>query len=144
MVEQILYRSLAPDECLCVRLDLYGVAGWRCGAVKARGTVRASRKGSLLFLGAWKGEKLIGMGRAISDGGSDAYIQDVFVSAPYRNRGIGAGIVSTLVQKLRERGIGWIGLIGVPGTERFYRELGFRPLEGHIPMRWEGGVDGKP
>ena len=144
MVEQILYRSLAPDVDLSLPLALYEEAGWITTAEKERETVSAILKGSLLFLGAWKGEKLIGMGRAISDGGSDAYIQDVFVSAPYRNRGSGAGIVSTLVQKLRERGIGWIGLIGVPGTERFYRELGFRPLEGHIPMRWEGGVDGKP
>ena len=144
MVEQILYRPLTPDVDLSLPLALYEEAGWITPADRERETVSAILKGSLLFLGAWKGEKLIGMGRAISDGGSDAYIQDVFVSAPYRNRGIGAGIVSALVERLRERGIGWIGLIGVPGTERFYRELGFRPLEGHIPMRWEGGVDGKP
>jgi hypothetical protein len=38
--------------------------------------------GSFCFVGAFAGGEMIGMGRAISDGVSDAYIQDVWGSAP--------------------------------------------------------------
>ena len=34
----------------------------------------------------------------------------------------------------------WIGLVAQPGTEDFYRRLGFRPLEGHVAMRLDPGV----
>ena len=42
----------------------------------------------------------VGMGRLISDGASDAYIQDVVVFPEYRGHGIGSRIVSALFQKL--------------------------------------------
>ena len=74
---------------------------------------------------AYDGKRLIGMGRALGDGVSDAYIQDVVVATEYRKRGIGGAIVRTLVAELRRRGVDWIGLVGAPGTENFYRSLGF-------------------
>lgn len=74
---------------------------------------------------AYDGTRLIGMGRALGDGVSDAYIQDVVVAAEYRKRGIGGALVRALVAELRRRGVDWIGLVGAPGTENFYRSLGF-------------------
>jgi GNAT superfamily N-acetyltransferase len=76
----------------------------------------------------------IGMGRVISDGVSDGYIQDLVVLPEYRKTGIGASIVSTLVKKCVERGISWIGLIAEPDTEKFYLPFGFHPMEGHVPL----------
>jgi len=75
------------------------------------------------------------MGRAISDGASDAYIQDVTVLAAFRGQGIGARLIALLRDRLVERGIGWIGLVAEPGTEAFYRRLGFEVMAGHVPMR---------
>ena len=69
--------------------------------------------------------RLIGMGRAISDGVSDAFIQDVAVTKAFRRRGIGGEIVRQIAAVLQERGVDWIGLVGEPGTESFYRNLGF-------------------
>jgi spermidine synthase len=77
---------------------------------------------------------MIGMGRAVSDGVSDAYIQDVTVLREYRGLGLGARIVERITGFLRERRIGWIGLIAEPGTQAFYRGLGFEVLEGYSPM----------
>ena len=75
--------------------------------------------------------KLIGIARALSDGVSDAYIQDVTVSEDFRGRGIGGRLVTVLSEELSSRGIDWIGLVGVPGTEHFYSSLGFEAQGGH-------------
>ena len=41
----------------------------------------------------------IGMGRVISDGISDAYIQDVIVLPKYRHKGIGHSLITRLVNE---------------------------------------------
>ena len=80
---------------------------------------------------------MVGMGRAISDGCSDAYIQDVVVLREFRGNGIGGEIISSITSKLTAQGIDWIGLIGEPGTESFYEKLGFNTLKKHIPMKYK-------
>jgi spermidine synthase len=91
-------------------------------------------KQSYCFAGAFRGGEMIGMGRALSDGVSDAYIQDVVVFEKFRGRGIGAAIIKKIVFFLKSRRIGWIGLIAEPGTQKFYQRLGFAAMEGHVPM----------
>jgi aralkylamine N-acetyltransferase len=97
-------------------------------------------KGSFAFAVAVdKGtSKPVGMGRVISDGVSDGYIQDLVVLPEYRRNGIGNRIVSTLVEACNAKGLGWIGLIAEPGSENFYRSLGFSVMPGHIPMIYKG------
>jgi spermidine synthase len=86
------------------------------------------------FVIAQLGNDIIGMGRAISDGVSDAYIQDVVVHSDYRGQGIGGEIVRKLVEHLKQSGIQWIGLISEPGYENFYIDLGFSRMEGYTPF----------
>lgn len=90
---------------------------------------------SALFVGAFCDQKMIGMGRALSDLVSDAYIQDVTVLQTFRGRGIGKKIIRLLIAGLRDHGVDWIGLIGEPYTRAFYENLGFREMPGHIPYR---------
>ena len=77
---------------------------------------------------------LAGMGRVISDGVSDGYIQDLVVLPAYRRHGIGQKIVETLVEACKARGVLWIGLVAEPGSESFYERLGFNVMPGHVPM----------
>ena len=80
---------------------------------------------------------MVGMGRAISDGVSDAYIQDVTVLSTYRGRGLGSRIVQCLVAELTRRGIDWVGLVAMPGTASFYEPLGFEPMADFVPMKYK-------
>ena len=80
----------------------------------------------------------IGMGRAISDGVSDAYIQDLVILPEYRGRGIGTRILSVLIKHCKQAGLSWIGLIAEPDSEEFYVPLGFERMPGHIPMIYRG------
>ncbi|QSH40640.1 GNAT family N-acetyltransferase [Lentisphaerota bacterium ZTH] len=90
---------------------------------------------SEVFAAAFDGDTLIGMGRALSDGISDAYIQDVVVLTSWRGRKVGSRIIKHLISELKNRGVDWIGLIGEPGTRPFYENLGFKLMREYVPMK---------
>jgi len=119
--------------------DLYRAGGWWKETYEVAGLAPLMR-GSFAFAVAVdrRTARLAGMGRVISDGVSDGYIQDLVVLPEYRRAGIGRQIVATLVEACRARGVLWIGLIAEPGSERFYRSLGFEPMPGHVPMLRRG------
>ncbi len=81
----------------------------------------------------------VGMGRCISDGASDAYIQDVVVDPAFRGQGLGRRLVDRLLEQCRGAGILWIGVIAEPDSVAFYEKAGFLPLPGHVAMRYPGG-----
>jgi len=54
----------------------------------------------------------------------------------HRGRGVGTMILSALLDYCTSAGVAWVALVAEPGTETFYTALGFRRMEGHIPMRW--------
>jgi|WetSurMetagenome_2_1015567.scaffolds.fasta_scaffold02756_13 aralkylamine N-acetyltransferase len=115
--------------------ELYRAGGWwkeEYDQKEIPGLIR----GSFLFAIAVdrKTGHAIGMGRVISDGISDGYIQDLVVLPEYRKTGIGTQLVSLLVKKCIEQGISWIGLIAEPDTEKFYLPLGFHPMKGYVPL----------
>lgn len=82
--------------------------------------------------------RAVGMGRVLSDGVSDAYIQDVVVDPRCRGQGIGRRIIRELVSACRRAGISWIALVAEPGTHTFYEPLGFTVMEDYTPMKYTG------
>lgn len=96
--------------------------------------VRQIVSDSFCFVIAILDTEIIGMGRAISDGVSDAYIQDVTVRQDLRGQGIGKGIIRALLNQLRSHKLQWIGLISEPGYEKFYQGLGFKVMENYTPF----------
>jgi len=112
---------------------LYQAAGWWQEDYTADFIPPVLKK-SFCVIAAFDGQRLVGMGRAISDGVSDAYIQDIAVLPEYRHQGIATRIVQKIIERLRHRGVDWIGLIGAPGTDQLYRRLGFEPMPGYQPM----------
>lgn len=133
-MNQIEYEVVtsAPLEAI---VDLYKAGGWWQESPEARAVIPRMIRGSFCFMLARTADgTCVGMGRAISDGASDAYIQDVVVLGSHRQRGIGRELIERLTRYCEQRKIGWIGLIAEPGTEPFYRALGYGPLEGYRPM----------
>lgn len=116
---------------------LYTAAGWWTAAadsVDETDLVPRIVAGSHLFCVAKVAGRIIGMGRAISDGASDAYIQDVTVDRGHRGAGIATQIITRVVERLRGDGIGWIGLIAERGTRKLYEPLGFQKMDNSTPM----------
>lgn len=134
MPEKITYRivsEVSTDEAF----ELYREAGWWADEWPPDG-IPDLVAGSFKFAAALnEAGKLVGTARAISDGVSDAYIQDVVVSSAYRKQGIGSSLIRLLIAELQAAGVDWIGLIGKPGTAEFYESLGFSELKDYIPMK---------
>ena len=119
-----------PPQLLLAAAELYRVAEWvnendDCGFLKA------ALENSCAVCVAYSDDRVCGMGRALGDHVSDAYIQDVVVAPAFRRRGIGGAIVKTLAAELRRQGVEWIGLVGAPGTGKFYRDLGLTAPPGY-------------
>lgn len=132
---QINLISHLDSEDLSAAGRMYADAAW-ISADDDFSFINSALAGSFLAAGAFENGRLIGMGRVLSDGVSDAYIQDVVVTPEFRGRGIGGKLVMFLVEELEKRGVDWIALAGEPGTEKFYSKLGFEKKEGFILWKW--------
>lgn len=134
-MENISYQIVKEADSAAI-LHLYRAAGWwqMDENPEYLKTVDAIIANSFCFVIALEQNKIIGMGRAISDGVSDAYIQDVTVYESYRGKGIGKQIIRTLVGFLQDHQLQWIGLISEPGYEGFYTSLGFGVMQGYTPF----------
>jgi aralkylamine N-acetyltransferase len=119
-------------------LALYTEAGW-WSPDEDPARLDVIVRGAFRFLAAFWGEELIGMARAISDGCSDAYIQDVFVTMGHRGQGVARALMEQLIAELERCGISWIGLIAQPGTEPLYQKLNFNRMTDHVPMLLQKG-----
>ena len=83
-------------------------------------------RNSLVRCFAYHGEKLIGAGRAVSDGVWRAAIYDVVVLPEYQGKGVGTQIMNRIVQ---ETNVDMIMLYATPGKETFYSKIGFRKMK---------------
>lgn len=113
---------------------MYRSQGWWTQSDDDPELVAKIVSGSHCFLLVQQRADIVGMGRAISDGVSDAYIQDVTVKAEYRKRGIGSQIVQRLVERLNAEGLNWVGLIAENNAYEFYEPLGFQVMPNSVPM----------
>jgi len=115
-------------------IALYRMEGWWGEAPDDAELAARIIAGSHCFLTAARGSEIIGMGRALSDGASDAYIQDVTVKKTCRGQGIGTRIIEKIVDRLHQDGLEWIGLIAEKNSYQFYERLGFKKMPNSVPM----------
>ena len=136
---EVRFMREFPPEFLRAARELYLENGW-IDENASPDFPRNAFAGSFLVAAAFApGGRLAGVGRSLSDGVSDAYIQDVMTAKEFRRRGVGRMVTVALVEELKRRGVDWIGLVGVPGTEKFYAECGLVPAPGHTLWMAEEG-----
>jgi ribosomal protein S18 acetylase RimI-like enzyme len=84
---------------------------------------------SLLWIGAFDCERLIGFVNVAWDGGVHAFLLDTAVEVPYRHRGIGTRLVHEAIEAVKRRGgLEWLHVDSDDVLmERFYYPVGFRP-----------------
>lgn len=88
---------------------------------------------------AYAGDTLAGAGRVLADGLDAAYIADVAVHPDHQGRGLGTEIIRRLVALAD--GHKKIILYANPGTEPFYRRLGFLRMNTAMAI-WSDPVRG--
>lgn len=79
---------------------------------------------TVLFI--FDNEKIIGFGRAISDGAYQGGIYDVAVIPEYQGKGIGKLIVENILKTIPQCNV---ILYAAPGKEVFYEKLGFKRMK---------------
>lgn len=133
-VECIFIETLTEEQSRQI-IELYQSQGWWSASDEAtKELIPRLVSGSHCFVVATEGDHVIGMGRAISDGISDAYIHDLAVLSSRRRQGIGKMILEALLKRLASDGLSWIGLIAEPGSSHLYRHAGFQEMTDWIPM----------
>lgn len=86
-------------------------------------------KHSLCVLGAYDGETLIGIARAVGDEVSILYIQDILIDPAYRRRGIGSNLLMALVQRYPKVYQTVLMTDDTEETRAFYEINGFLRME---------------
>ncbi|MCL4875004.1 MAG: GNAT family N-acetyltransferase [Anaerolineae bacterium] len=89
-----------------------------------------------LTLGVWDEDRLIGFARVLTDDCYRALIEDVVVDSAYRNRGIGRGLMETLLKRLAH--VEEILLSCEDGLIPFYQKVGFQRKTHPFLHIWKG------
>lgn len=80
------------------------------------------------------GERLVGMCRAVWDGGLMAEIMNVVVHPDYQRQGIGRRLMELLIAEIEKLGVRHITLGSAVGKEAFYEQFGFVVRDTVTPM----------
>lgn len=80
---------------------------------------------SLVVVGAYDADRLIGFVNLAWDGGSHAFVLDTTVHPEFRRRGIGQGLIRRAVAEAKGYGVEWVHVDFEPHLQSFYDGCGF-------------------
>lgn len=112
--------TFALDELLA----LYDSVGWANYTRRPEMLLRAYEN-SLLTLGTYDGDRLVGVVRAVGDGFSVVFIQDILVSPKYQRRGIGTRLLREVMDRYPDVYQLELMTDNTPKTVSFYQSVGF-------------------
>jgi ribosomal protein S18 acetylase RimI-like enzyme len=101
-------------------------AFWARG--RSLGMLRRLLAGSPVVVSLWQGRRLVGFGRASSDGVCRAALWDVVVAGDLQGRGLGRQVVEALLHAPQLRRVERTYLM-TTNSAGFYEQLGFRRVE---------------
>ena len=133
------YTDFNRDEIL----RLYTAAGWTAYTENMPALEQGFRH-SLLVLAACEGGELLGILRAVGDGFTVVFIQDVLVFPQMRRHGVGTALVKALLDRYPLVRQIELTADDTPEAAAFYRSLGFSDLSaagcrGFMKYRRSGG-----
>jgi ribosomal protein S18 acetylase RimI-like enzyme len=106
-------------------LDLYTDAGWTNYASNFEKLENAFNN-SLLIIGAWSNDTLVGLIRVIGDGETIIYIQDLLVKSSFKRQGIGSMLVKKVLSKFPNVRQKVLITDDNEDTNLFYKSIGFK------------------
>jgi ribosomal protein S18 acetylase RimI-like enzyme len=101
-------------------------AFWAKG--RSHADLRRLLAGSQAVVSLWRGKRMVGFGRATSDGLCRAVLWDVVVAGDLQGRGLGRQVVQALLTAPALRGVERVYLM-TTNSAGFYRQLGFRSAD---------------
>jgi ribosomal protein S18 acetylase RimI-like enzyme len=95
---------------------------------RSAGQLRRMLAGSQAVVSAWRGGRLVGFGRASSDGVFRAVLWDVVVAGEEQGRGLGRQLVEALLSDPTLAAVERVYLMTTNGAG-FYQQLGFEQID---------------
>ena len=80
---------------------------------------------SYYHITAYEKDDLIGYIDCVSNGVTDAYIQDLMVHPDYQGKGVGTELMNQMIAYLKEKRIYMISVIYEESLKSFYKKFGF-------------------
>ncbi|HEL1629779.1 TPA: GNAT family N-acetyltransferase [Streptococcus suis] len=109
-------------------LEIYDSVGWTNYTDRPT-MLQKALEHSLLVLAAFDGDRLVGLLRAVGDGHSSVFIQDILVLPTYQRQGIGRHLLEQAVTHFP--GIYQLHLLtdNTEKTRSFYEAIGFTAVD---------------
>ena len=85
-------------------------------------------RGSDVVVSLWRGKRMVGFGRASSDGIYRAVLWDSVVAGDLQGRGLGRKVVEALISSPRLRDVERLYLM-TTNSSGFYQQLGFKNVD---------------
>ena len=117
------YTDFRKDEIL----RLYSAVGWTA-YTENMAALEQGYKNSLLVLAAYEGDELLGIIRAVGDGCTIVFVQDILVFPGHQRRGVGTALLKAVLDRYPD--VRQVELVtdNTPKTVAFYKSLGFSEL----------------
>ncbi|MBR6443083.1 MAG: GNAT family N-acetyltransferase [Clostridia bacterium] len=117
------YKTYNEEEIL----RLYTAAGWTA-YTQDPSALRRGYEHSLLVLGAYEGDELLGIIRAVGDGATVVFVQDILVYPEQQRKGVGSALLQAVLD--RYAAVRQIELVtdNTEKTVAFYKSMGFSEL----------------
>lgn len=108
-------------------VGLYSDAGW-IAYTQDTASLKSGYENSLLILGAYDGDDLMGIVRVVGDGYTIVFVQDILVYKRYQRQGVGTALLKAVLE--RYKNVRQIELVtdNTEKTVAFYNSVGFRQL----------------
>ena len=114
------YDHFQLDEIV----NLYESVGWT-NYLERVDTLQEAYANSLCVLGAYDSENLVGILRAVGDGKTIVFIQDILVLPEYQRQGIGSKLLQAVMERYRDVYQMELLTDDTEKTKAFYRSAGF-------------------
>lgn len=118
---------IRPYEHYCTEeiLPLYEAVGWT-NYTQRPDMLRDAFAGSRDVLAAYDGTQLVGILRAVGDGASILYVQDILVQPRWQRRGVGSALMQALLARWPQIYQTMLCTDDTPKTVSFYESLDLR------------------
>ena len=118
MIRYEFDAPLSPDDLA----DLRESVGWN----RMTRDLADPRLHNEFHLCAFENDRLIGYAAVVSNGVTDAYIQDVMVRPDHQRQGVGTQLMQRVLARLADDGVYMVSVIyGEVALRPFYEKFGF-------------------
>ena len=117
------YKTYNESEIL----RLYASVGWTAYTDQPE-MLRKGFESSMLTLAAYESDQLLGIIRAVGDGYTVVFIQDILVFPEHQRQGVGSALLQAILGRYSHVRQIELATDNTPETIAFYKSMGFREL----------------